>query len=172
MSTWSNIIALVEVFSTIPGSPLPFRDAVETAINTAPKIYGSEGDALVKVVDWGLANDIDTTLRHLWLDQIYPWHICSCCAYKNKCKHKGECPPAGCKSRKRVREANKTDGYNGWLWPISATSRCMVYIHGNLRDTTPEQTQAEFKRLLEYIKNSYPDVGCPLRVKVVFKKIS
>lgn len=173
MSTWSNITALVKVFSKIPGQPFPFREAVEMAINNAPKIYGSEGSALVKVVDWGLTNDVNADLRHLLgKATISPRHICSCCAYKYKCKHRDECPPAVCKSRKQLHKAYKTDGYNGCLHHISSHVRCMVYIHGGLRDTTPEQTQAEFKQLLEYIKNSYPEVGCPLGVKVIFKKIS
>lgn len=172
MSTWSNITALVEVFSKIPGSPFPFKDAVEIAIDTAPRIYGSEGNALVKVIDWGLANDIKPEYRHHWQSQIYPWHLCSCCAYEYKCKHKGEYPPAFCKGNKQRYKANMTEGYNGCLHSLSSHVGCMVYIHGSLRDTTPEQTQAEFKRLLEYIKKSYPEVGCPLGVKVIFKKIS
>lgn len=171
MSTWSHITALVEVFSKIPGSPFPFRDAVEMAIDNAPKIYGSEGNALVKVIDWGLVNDIEPEYRHHWQSEIYPWHMCSCCAYAHKCKHKGERPPTLCKGGKRRHKAYKTYGYNGCLRTISSHVGCMVYVHGNLRDATPEQTKAEFKRLLEYIKNSYPEVGCPLGAKVIFKEI-
>lgn len=175
MSSWSNIIALVQIASKIPGYPFPFRDAVEMAIDTAPRIYGSEGNAIVKVIDWGFANDIEPEHRHLWQAQIYPWLICSCCAYEYKCKHKGkreQHPRTACKGSKQRRKAHKTDGYNGCLHPISSYAGCMVYVHGNLRDTTPEQTRAEFKRLVQYIKNSFPESGCPLEAKVVFSKIN
>ena len=170
MSSWSHITALVMIEAG--GYNLPFHDMVRNVLHYAPKIYGSEGDALVKVIDWGLDNDCKGGFIG---GSYYSSDPCEVCKRVARCQYRrdGKHCPREIRTLKKMQEMKaQGEEYNGFDDMVAFTRHCMVYIHGNLRDTTPEQTKAEFKKFVEYIRNSFPRTGKPLTAKVIFKSIS
>jgi hypothetical protein len=170
MSTWSYITALIEVSAY--GDTLPFHDMVRTVLHHAPKIYGSEGNATVKVIDWGLDN---VTSEHFLGGSVHTIDPCVTCPKVHYCTlaaRNAICRQSLSFAKKHREMSERGEEYNGFWGSVALIRHCMVYVHGGLRDTTPDQTKAEFKRLVQYIKNSFPDSGCPLEAKVVFSKIN
>ena len=170
MSSWSHITALVMVEAG--GYNLPFHDMVRNVLHYAPKIYGSEGDARVKVIDWGMDTDCEGGYIG---GSYYSSDPCEVCPSVRHCRYSrvGNCCSREIRTLKKMQEMKaQGEEYNGFNDMVAFTRHCMVYIHGNLRDTTPEQTREEFKKFVEYIRNSFPRTGKPLTAKVIFKRIS
>lgn len=170
MSTWSYITALVLIEGH--GSNLPFHDMVRNVLHYAPKIYGSEGEATVKVIDWGLDNETNKTfLGGSYLSSI-PCEVCPLVGRCQDAVDRTYCKRELQFRKKKQKMAAEGKEYNGFDDMVAFTRHCMVYINGGLRDTTPEQTRDEFKRFIEYINNSFPTSGKPIKAKVVFRKIN
>lgn len=170
MSSWSYITALIRVSAY--GDTLPFHDMVRTVLHHAPKIYGSEGNATVKVIDWGLDNVTCEGFLGGSCHTNVPCVTCPSVQYCTLAAKSTICKQARVFAKKHREMSERGEEYNGFYGSVALVRHCMVYIHGGLRDTNPDQTKAEFKRLVQYIKNSFPESGCPLEARVVFSKIN
>jgi hypothetical protein len=145
---------------------------VRTVLHHAPKIYGSEGNATVKVIDWGLDN---VTCEHFLGGSVHTNDPCVTCPKVQYCalaKEGAICKQTRAFVKKYHELEARGEKYNGFCGSVALIRHCMVYVHGGLRNTTPEQTRDEFKRFIEYINNSFPVSGKPLKAKVVFRKIN
>lgn len=138
MSIWSSVYAILHVF-TYKTTP-DFEKLLQSALNEAPKITGSEGDC-----DYSIINVMSYTFE------------------SRDCRR--------CQWLSTMNEIRCTKNYNE-KYCIEGTyaDRCDVVItpkHG-LRDKTKQQSEIEFKNLVNFLKKYQNGI---FKVEIVTKKI-
>lgn len=162
MSNWSSCNAVIRIYTYRELSN--FKELLELALDTAPKITGSEGDCTYTIVDLQRGSS-----------SSYP---CSKCPkysleYTRKCNRKTFCPGFNSPEFNNYHATNclsntlPIDMHSDFVGYID---RCKVVVtdrHG-LRDKLKAETTKEFREFINYLKNIY---GGIFEVEVITKKI-
>lgn len=128
MSSWTHITSCLSIDTCIESDDI--INIVKDYLNKGPQITGSEGNA-----------DVFVNLQSGY--NVYLTGDCGRCEYKDSFK----------KTEDNIFECNAPDDYK---CPDGNYQSCVVIsIQGDLRDRTPERTQKEFNKFLNYLDEKY-----------------
>lgn len=160
MSQWSTCNAILEVYTY---KELPnFKELLQIALDSAPRITGSEGDCIYTIVDLVKGKSSD-----------YPCSNCPIYEVEATSRTKYVCPgiSSGLLGKNDFRECivnNLPNELRTGL--VGYYDRCKIVItdmHG-LRDKSKEDTMKEFKELLKYLRTVFNKT---FEVEVITKHI-
>lgn len=159
MSHWSSCYAIISIkaYKDIPN----FEKIVNLALNKAPKITGSEGNAKVHILSYDHCTWQSNPCKHC------PYLNLSATEYSTFRGHVS-CPGGDYLTVKQYEKAICQQKRDTFLEIGDIVDYCEIAVTGTLRDKHKEETEKEFKAFINHLKNFLPGV---FDIKVIVKKI-